>query len=182
LPDTETAILRKEIADLHGVVSEVKARNAELAARVADLEARNRELEARLAHCENPYSPPSRGSIPSQQRKRARSARGGSRSPAPSGAGRPGRRAGRRGVSSERRADRTVRHGVPDRCPGCGGACMRETRITTKMVTDRVRTQVRHHGARGGMRMFGTIMTCLGTWRMGGLDVAEKLREVLAAA
>jgi len=40
------------------------------------------------------------------------------------------------------------------------------------------------HGLRtaGGMRMFGIIMTCLGTWRMRGLDTAERLREVLAAA
>jgi len=40
------------------------------------------------------------------------------------------------------------------------------------------------HGLRtaGGMRMFGIIMTCLGTWRMRGMDVAERLREVLAAA
>jgi len=40
------------------------------------------------------------------------------------------------------------------------------------------------HGLRtaGGMRMFGVIMTCLGTWSMGGLDMAERLREVLAAA
>jgi len=94
LPDTETAILRKEMARLHEAFAEVKARNADLAARVADLEARNRELEARLAYYENPHSPPSRGSIPSQQRKRARSARGRSKAPAPSGAGRPGRKAG----------------------------------------------------------------------------------------
>jgi len=33
----------------------------------------------------------------------------------------------------------------------------------------------------GGMRMFGVTMTCIGTWRMRGLDVAEKLQEVLAA-
>lgn len=34
----------------------------------------------------------------------------------------------------------------------------------------------------GGMRMLGTIMTCMETWRMRGPDVIAKLQQVLAAA
>lgn len=87
MPGPETKTLRDEIAKLHGTVSKVLAQNADLASQNADLMARVRALEARIAY-ENPHSPPSRGSIPSQQRKRAGSAGGSSGSPAPPGAGR----------------------------------------------------------------------------------------------
>ena len=33
-----------------------------------------------------------------------------------------------------------------------------------------------------GMKMFGTLLTCLMTWRMQGLNVMNKLQETLSAA
>jgi len=93
-------ILCKEIFGLHGVVSETPG-----------------ALEAFLVY-ESPHSSPSRGSIPSRRRQRDRSAQGSSWTPAPTGAGRPGRRVGHSGVLAHRKAGRTVRHGVSDGAQG----------------------------------------------------------------
>ena len=61
----------------------------------AELRTELEQARRRLAYYENPHSPPSSRSLPSQKRKKSRSS--GSKSPAPSG-GTPGRREGHGGV------------------------------------------------------------------------------------
>lgn len=47
------------------------------------------------------------------------------------------------------------------------------------VIQRKVRGQLKNPA---GMKMFGTLLTCLTTWRMRGLNVMDKLRETLGAA
>ena len=108
---------RKDAAEKAGKDRKISAMEAAIKEMVGAMA----EMKRCLDYYENPFSPPSKDSIPTRQRKAEaqKKAGKGSGAPAPHMKA-PGRRRGHAGVSHHRSPDRTEHH-RPERCGRCGG-------------------------------------------------------------
>ena len=139
MPDpSEFKILRDEMAKIIAdskkkdrICSELELIISKQGLEISELQLVNSELQKRLTYYENPHSPPSQNSIPSQQRK----TRNKTKSDTNDIPKKSGQKPGHKGDSHNRKSSETI-HNRPKRCSRCGSANINDFKLTTKQITD----------------------------------------------